>query len=256
MHDLPQVATRAALRPPEQATLTSVEPSLAELFDFMTEAELRFESLRLRIVDRRIGTDGEERETSEVWLRHPGMAKVVTSRGDNGAGAGRDFDVWVTDGQAVKTYDARNDLATSRRLPAPPAGATDPDLPTFGRLYLPVTRLPSETVADTFVHPHGFCRNVLATGKVRLLGTALLVGERETIALRCDHPRTSHVLTDRPDHWLEVAVDRQTGMIVLLAEHVGGRLTRHAEAVSLAIDEPIGDEAFQIHASAGTRTLY
>ena len=256
MSEVPQVATRAELRPPELATLPGSEPTPAELFAFMAEAELRFESLRLRIVDQRIGTDGEERETSEVWLRHAGWAKVVTTRGADGPSAGRDFDVWATDGQTVKTYDARNNLATSRHLPGPPAGATEEELPGFARLYLPVTRLPSETVADTFVHPHGFCRNVLATGKIRQLGTALLAGKREAIVLRCDHPRTSHVLTDRPDHWLEVAVDRQTGMMVLLAEHVGGRITRHAETVSLALDEPIGDEAFRIHTSADTRTLY
>jgi hypothetical protein len=252
MHDLPQVALRADLRPPELATLDSPHPSLDELFRFMEEAELRFRSLRMRIVDRRLGTDGEEAETSEIWLRHPGLAKVVTSR-DPG---GRDFDVWATDGEEVRTYDARTNLTTARRLPAPPAGATDPALPSFARIYLPVTRLPSETVADTFIHPHGFCRNVLATGRTRQLGTALLAGEREGIILRCDHPRTSHVLTDRPDHWLEVGVDRQTGMILLLAEHVGGRITRHAEAVMVSLDEPIGDEAFEIHVSADTKILY
>jgi hypothetical protein len=252
MHDLPQVAPRAELRPPEMATLPSDEPSLAELFRFMAEAELRFQSLRMRIVDRRWGTEGEEAETSEIWLRHPGYAKVVSGRD----AAGRDFDVWATDGETVRTYDARTDLATHRRLPSPPVGATDPALPLFARTYPAVTRLPSETLADTFVHPHGFCRNVLATGQVRQLGTALLVGDRESIVLRCDHPRTSHVLTDRPDHWLEVAVDRQTGLLLLLAEHIGGRMTRHAEVVSLALDEPIGDEAFRIHVSADTKTLY
>lgn len=252
MHDLPAVAPRAELRPPELATLASDEPTVHELFRFMAEAELRFQTLRLRIVDRRFGTHGEEVETSEVWLRHPGYAKVVTSRDP----AGRDFDVWATDGELVRTYDARTELKTARRLPSPPVGSTDPELPPFARVYLPVTRLPSETVADMFVHPNGFCRNVLATGRLRQLGTALLVGDREAIILRCDHPRTSHVLTDRPDHWLEVGVDRQTGMILLLAEHAGGRMTRHAEAVAVALDEPIGDEVFNIHVSEDTRILY
>ncbi|HUG46831.1 MAG TPA: hypothetical protein VMP67_00280 [Candidatus Limnocylindria bacterium] len=252
MHDLPQVATRAELREPELTTLPSDTPSLPELFSFMAEAEMRFGTLRMRIVDRRLATDGDETETSEVWLRHPGYAKVVATRD----AAPRDFDLWLTDGETVQTYDARTDLATRRRLPGPPVGSTDEALPLFARTYLPVTRLPSETLADTFVHPHGFCRNVLATGSVRWLGTALLVGDRESIVLRCDRPRTSHVLTDRPDHWLEVAVDRQTGLILLLAEHVGGRTTRHGEVVSLALDETIGDEVFRIHVSPDTRILY
>jgi hypothetical protein len=253
MHDIPQEPQRSQLRPPVLATLETDEPSLAELFNFMSEAELRLSSLRMRIVDRRMGVSGEETETSDVWLRHPGFAKVVSNRGGSRE---RDFDIWLTDGETVQTYDARAGNITRRGVPPRPIGAIDPRLPSFARLYVPVTPLPSETLAETFVHPHGFCRNVLATGVLRQMGTALLVGEREVILLRCDHPRTNHVLTDRPDHWLEVGVDRQTGMILLLAEHVGGRITRHGEVVSLALDERIGDEAFRIHVSAETRKLY
>ena len=235
------------------ATLPTREPDLVALYRFMAEAELRFETLRMRIADRRFGTTGETVETSEMWLRHPGLAKVVQTRG---APTERDFDVWVTDGESVQTFVAANNLATHRRVPPRPVGTDDPALPEFARLYVPVTPLPAETLADTFVHPHGFCRNVLATGVTRRRGTAVLLGDREAIILRCDHPRVSHVLTDRPDHWLEVAVDYQTGLILLLAEHVGGRMTRHGEVTSLSLDESIGDEAFRIHASADTRTLY
>ena len=249
-----EVASRTRpLRPAELATLPSREPALDDLFHFMAEAELRFDSLRMRIVDRRIGTAGETTETSELWLRHPGSAKVVQARGEP---TERDFDVWVTDGGTVQTYAAAANLTTRRRVPSPPVGATDPSLPGFARLYLPVTPLPAETLADTFVHPHGFCRNVLATGVTRLIGTQVLLGEREALLLRCDHPRTSHVLTDRADHWLEVAVDFQTGLILLLAEHVGGQLTRHGEVTSLSVNEPMGDEVFRVHASADTRELY
>ena len=74
--------------------------------------------------------------------------------------------------------------------------------------------------------------------------------------LRCDHPRTSHVLTDRPDHWLEVGVDFQTGMILLLAEHIGGQITRHGEVTSLTSTRPIPDSAFSLHISDDTVTLY
>jgi hypothetical protein len=255
MHDMPALAppARPALRRPERASLGSAHPSLPELFRFMAEAELRFESLRLRIVDRRTTVTGQEVETHEIWLRHPGQAKVVSGQGD---ATGRDFTVWITDGEVVRTYDARDATATVRRLPNAPVGSTDPDLPPFARLYVPVTALPPESLADAFIHPNGMCRNVLATGNVRLLGTAALAGDREVLLLRSDHPRTSHVLTDRPDHWLEVGVDRQTGLILLLAEHVGDQMTRHAEAVSVGIDEPIGDEAFRLHISNDTRVLY
>ena len=255
MHDLPVAAppARPSLRRPERATLGAGDPSLPELFRFMAEAELRFTSLRMRIVDRRTTASGLEHETHEIWLRHPGFSKVVSTRG---APTDRDFDVWIADGELVRTYDARDATATVRRLPVAPVGSNDPSLPAFAQIYVPVTPLPPESLADTFVHPNGMCRNVLATGNVRSLGTATLAGGREVLLLRSDHPRTSHVLTDRPDHWLELGVDRQTGLILLLAEHVGDRTTRHAEAVSLGIDETIGDEAFRLHISSDTRILY
>lgn len=254
MHDaLEAPPANRSLRPPTLPTLHGTSVELGALFRFMAEAELRLGSLRMRIVDRRFAAAGEQVETSEVWLRHPGHAKVVQARD---AGVGRDFDVWVSDGLTVRTYDGRNHLATSRAVLPRPVGSDRDDLPGFARIYVPVTPLPPETLADTFLHPHGFCRNVLATGRTRELGTASLAGGREALILRCDAPRVSHVLTDRPDHWLEVGVDRQTGMIVLLAEHVGGRITRHGEVVALALDEPLRDEVFTVHVSADATTLY
>ncbi|MEP7158321.1 MAG: hypothetical protein ABI797_02760 [Chloroflexota bacterium] len=254
MHDAPPTTQLPALRPPDQAALpAATQPELSELFKFMTEAELRFETLRGRIVDRRVTTHGDEVETYEIWLRHPGHAKVITTRADVLA---RDFEVWTSDGTSVHTYDAKGNTATDRRMPVRPVGVTDPELPAFARIYAPVTVLPAESLADTFIHPHGFCKNVLMTGVIYKRGTALMANGREAILLRCDHPRTSHVLTDRPDHWLEVGVDVQTGMIVLLAEHVAETMTRHAEAVNVSLDERIPDEAFMLHVSADTRRIY
>jgi hypothetical protein len=254
MHDAPAAEKLPALRPAEQPALpAATQPELSELFRFMTEAELRFESLRMRIVDRRVTTHGDEVEAYEIWLRHPGFAKVITTRGEV---LERDYDVWVSDGASVHTYDAKGNVATDRRMPVRPVGVTDPELPAFARIYAPATVLPAESLADTFIHPHGFCRNVLMTGVVYKRGTALLANGREAILLRCDHPRTSHVLTDRPDHWLEVGVDVQTGLVVLLAEHVGEQMTRHAEATMVSLDETIPDDAFKLHLSADTRSIY
>jgi len=253
MHDAPARPQLPALRPADQPTLPAIEPGIGDLFKFMAEAELRLTTLRMRIVDVRTTTHGEETDTYELWLRHTGMAKVISTRGD---ARERDYDVWVSDGESVHTFDAKGNTATIRPMPKAPVGADSADLPRFAQVYLPVTALPAETLADTFVHPNGFCRNVLLTGVVTRRGTAALANGRETILLRCDHPRTSHVLTDRPDHWLEVGVDQQTGLITLLAEHIGDQVTRHAEATVVSIDETIGDEAFRLHISKDTRILY
>lgn len=253
MHEAPAAPQLPALRPPDQPTLSTTEPEIPDLFRFMTEAELRVQTLRMRIIDRRTTTHGEETETHEVWLRHPGKAKVISTRGQP---LDRDFDVWVSDGETVHTYDARSNLATTRRVPARPVGVTDPDLPRFAQIYMPVTTLPAETLTDMFVHPNGYCRNVLSSGVITRRGTQELANGREAILLRCDHPRTSHVLTDRPDHWLEVGVDVQTGVVLLLAEHVGEVLTRRAEVEWMAIDETIFDDVFRLHISSDTRVLY
>jgi len=257
MHEtVPETSSDRALtavRAPENPTLPDETPELRDLFEFMAEAELRFESLRMRIVDRQNTTHGEESVTHDVWLRHPGFSKIVSTRG---AATESDYDVWLTDGESVHTFNALGKLATRRRVPQAPVGALDPELPSWARVYQPQTSLQPETVVDTFVHPHGFCRNVLSTGAVTRRGTAALAGGRETMLLRCDHPRTSHLLNDRPDHWLEIGVDAQTGMLLLLAEHVGDHITRHAEAVNVSLDETIPDSAFTIHMSADTRTIY
>src|SRR5918999_6434722 len=247
MRDLIPVDEQAPYRAPAIVALEEDAPDLSELFRFMTEAELRFESLRMRVVDRSFATRGEHIETVEIVVRHPGRAKVIGRR--DGDVLSRDFDVWVSDGTNITFFEARSNTASVRPVRDRVVGATDPGLPTFARVYVPRTPLPMESIAEAFVHPHGYCRNVLATGAVRLVGTTLLAGEREAFLVRCAHPRTSHVLTDRPDHWVEVGVDRMTGLILLLAEHVGDRVTRHAEVTDLELDPPVGDEVFRIHLS-------
>ncbi len=220
----------------------------------MAEAELRFGSLRMRIVERVWNARGEDVQITEVAMRHPGFARVV--RRQETDGVNRDYDVWVTDGQVVKTFDARSGNASVRSVASRVVGATDLGLPDFARVRVPHTSLPPDTLAETFVHPRGFCRNVLATGLVTMVGSITLAGQREAILMRCDHPRTSHLLTDRPDRWLEVGVDRGTGLILLLTDHIGDRLTRHAEVDDLELDPILPDETFTVHLSSDVRMIY
>jgi hypothetical protein len=242
-------------RRPEIVALGPGEPGMSELFLFMRDAELRFESLRMRIDDRTFGTRGEAVETSELWLRHPDRAKVVT-RSDAGGGVSRDFRVWITDGREVRTYDARANVASVRPVRERVHGVTANDLPGFARVYVPRTDLPMETLVDTFVHPHGFCRNVLATARLEFLGSDRVVGGREALFIRAFHPRTTEVLTDRPDHVLDVGIDRMTGLILALVEQIGDQITREATARDLTLDPDIGDEAFELFLSSDVRRMY
>jgi hypothetical protein len=228
---------------------------VAPLFRFMRDAEQRFESLRMTIVDRHVGARGDTVARIDVWLRHPGASRVVLGDPDGPARGG--YQAWVIEGDTVTHYDADANVIRSRpRLSVPRGADTNADLPNFGRVYRPRTALPAGSLADAFVHPHGFCRNVLATGALSTAGIATSSGGREMTLVRCDHPRSAKILVDRPDRWILVGADRETGMILLLEEHVGDDLTRRAEVTSLSLDEPLGDEVFALHASADVRRLY
>ncbi len=233
--------------------LDDEEPQVARLFAFMTDAELRFESLRMRITERTMTARGESLVISEVLVRHEGRARVTRRRSPEPMS--RDYDVWATDGLTVTTYDAAAGRASVRPVERAPVGSSATDLPRFARVRPPLTRLPAESLPDTFVHPQGYLRNVAMTGVTSHAGSAVLHG-RQTLLLRLDHPRSTYVLTDRPDRWVELGVDRQTGIITLLVEHIGDLVTRHAEVTSLEIDPVIPDEAFAVHLPEDVRRIY
>jgi hypothetical protein len=229
-------------------------PDAALLFAFMRDAELRFESLRLRLIERRWVASGEIAKIHELLLRHPGRARGAV--GVPGAGATANPEIWVSDGETVRTFMAEHRLSTSRPRRARLAGLdTDRDLPSGSRAYLPVTHLPANSLVDTFVHPAGFSQNVLATGVCRVLREEPAAG-RTAVVLECLHPRTIDLAGDRPDHRLVVAVDRETGVVAGLAEFYGDRPTRLVAATELAPDATIPDEAFALHLPDGAASIY
>jgi hypothetical protein len=240
-------------RVPEVAALGAGLPGVAELFDFMRDAETRFATLRMRIVERTWTARGEEEATLEVVLRHPGSARVTTSL--PGPAVGGPYEIWISDGERVRTFASAHVLGTQRPVRSRPRGLGDPDFPATSKVYQPVTLLPAETLADTFVHPAGFCQNVLATGLCTITGTDLIAG-REAIVLTCDHPRTIGLVGDRPDFRLSIGVDRETGAIVRLVDTIGVVVTRHAEVTELAPDAPLPPSAFEFAFPTGTTMLY
>jgi hypothetical protein len=240
-------------RQPAVATLAPGLPSVADLFDFMRDAELRFATLRMRILERAATTRGEDATQVDVMLRHPGHAKVTTSR--PGEIIGGHYEIWISDGDLVRTYAAAHKLGTQRPLRNRPRGLGDPDLPGMARIYEPVTPLPMETLPDTFVHPAGFCQNVLATGPCTITGSGQTAG-RAAIMLRSDHPRTIEIAGDRADHRFDIAVDRETGLILRLIETIGGSVTRDAVVTDVAPDAPLPPTAFDFVFPTGTTMLF
>jgi hypothetical protein len=241
---------------PEIVSLPPTDmPSIGELFTFMRDAELRFDTLRMRIEERSFTADGEHLVVNEVVLRHPSDARVTTVAGH---GARGNYDVWISDGERVRTYSSTHRLGTDRpvrRTLVGVSGEDGRDLPGPSRVYRPLTDLPMETLPDTFVHPAGYCQNVLATGACRVVEAGNVAG-RETIVMECDHPRTIEMAADRPDFRIRLAVDRADGVILRLEESMGGAVTRDARATEFSPDAPLPPNAFDFVFPTGTTMLY
>ncbi|MEP6639161.1 MAG: hypothetical protein ABJC39_07405 [Chloroflexota bacterium] len=242
-----------ARRLPAVASLPATLPTVTELFDFMRDAELRFATMRMRILEETSTTRGEDAVQLDLILRHPGLAKVTTSR--PGKVLGHEYDIWISDGDLVQTYAGAHKLGTMRPVRNRPRGLDDPDFPGMSRVYEPVTMLQTETLPDTFIHPAGYCQNVLGTGRCTVTGSEL-VADREAILLECDHPRAIEVAADRPDFHISIAVDRRLGVILRLVESIGGETTRQAEVTTLGPDAPLPPSAFDFHFPTGTTMLY
>lgn len=240
-------------RVPEIVQLGPDLPDLATLFAFARDAELRFATLRLRLEERAWIAGGETLRVHEVLVRHPGAARVTVVRPDRPAAM--NHDIWLSDGETVRTYRGWHRLATHRPVRRRPVGLAARDLPGTSRPYAPLTPLPANSLPDTFVHPGGYCQNVLATGVAAVIGTGTAAG-RAAILVTSDHPRTIEMAGDRPDHRLEVAIDRETGLLSLLVESFGGTVTRRVEATELAPDAAIPESAFTVAVPGDASSIY
>jgi outer membrane lipoprotein-sorting protein len=253
--DLPRPVDRRA-RPELVALPADDLPALEELFTFMRDAELRFDTLRMRIEEHTFGVAGEQVATIDVALRHPDLARVTTTQPATGAVA--NYEIWISDGTTVRTYSAPHRLGTERpvrRTVVGVSGRASRELPGPSRVYAPLTALPMETLPETFIHPAGYCQNVLATGTCRITGLVELAG-REAIVVECDHPRTIEMNADRPDFRIRLAVDRADGVILRLEESMGGQLTRDALAVEYQPNAPLAPNTFEFTFPTGTTMLY
>jgi outer membrane lipoprotein-sorting protein len=247
------VPVRRGERRAELAALPFEQPTVDELFTFMRDAERRFETLKLRIEERTYGARGAQVATIDVAMRHPGHARVVTT--EPGTKAVGQSEVWISDGEVVRTYSAAHRLGTSRPVRNRPRGLDPRDYPGRSTVYEPITPLPMETLAELFVHPAGYCQNVLATGECWISGNDRVAG-REAIVVECDHPRTVEREVDRPDYHVQLAADRLDGIVTRLVESVGDEVTRVAEVTYLEPDAALPATTFEFEFPEGTTILY
>jgi outer membrane lipoprotein-sorting protein len=247
------VPVRRGERRAEMAALPEGLPTLAELFTFMRDAERRFETLKMRIEERTYAGRGEQLVAMDVAIRHPRLARVVTTEPGH-VGAGR-HEVWLSDGEVIRTYSAVHKLGTSRPIRNRPRGLDPREYPGASTVYEPITPLPTETLAELFVHPAGYCQNVLATGECWISGTDRVAG-REAIVVECDHPRSVERTVDRPDYHVQLAADRLDGLVTRLVESVADEVTRVAEVTYLEPDAALPATTFEFDFPEGTTLLY
>ena len=247
------VPVRRGERRAELAALPVGLPTVPELFTFMRDAERRFETLKMRIEERVYGARGEQFSAMDVALQHAGHARVVTTEPGQAA-AGR-HELWISDGEVVRTYSASHRLGTSRPVRNRVRGLDAGGFPGRSTVYEPITALPMETLAELFVHPAGYAQNVLETGDCWISGTDRVAG-REAIVLECDHPRSVETMVDRPDYHVQVSVDRLDGLVTRLVESVGDEVTRVAEVTYLEPDAALPATTFDFEFPEGTTILY
>jgi hypothetical protein len=246
-------APRAGRPRPEIVALAPGLPSVAELFTFARDAELRFETLKLRIEERIRGARGDRVVVYDVAIEHSGRARILTS--EPALGTSGSYEIWLSDGEVVRTYSGRHRSATARPVRARVRGLAQHDLPPSARVYDPLTALAPNTLADTFIHPAGLCQNVLATGVCWVSGEMPVAG-REAVVLECDHPRTTQLAADRPDYHLQVAFDRVDGVVTRLVETMRGGIVRHAEVVAYDVDVTFPPGTFELAVPEGSKILY
>jgi hypothetical protein len=253
MSDLIPAGQPATAPSAARVALADDTPDLEQLFGFAREAELRVQALRMTIEERVVNARGAETITHEIQLKHPGRARVATKRSSEPLSRG--YDVWVSDGETITRYEASNRVASTRQPRKRVVGSDGDDLPMFARQYQPLTPLPSGSLADAFIHPHGLFRSVLVTGPLALVGVQT-VADREAIVVRARHPRSAKVLVDRPDRSIDVGIGRDSGFVLLLIERIGEQVTRHAEVTRLELDPTIFDSAFELKLPADVRRVY
>ncbi|MCX5978557.1 MAG: hypothetical protein NTW70_03585 [Chloroflexi bacterium] len=229
-------------------SLTPGLPKAAELFDFAGGAERRFRTLRLRIEERTVTAAGEGLGSVELLIDRP-LARVTTVHPQGG------YDVWVTDGANVRSYNAVTKTTTRRPHRAAPTGLDDSGLPQSSRVPTNMGPLPGKGWATSFVRPGSFCSSVLAGAVLGAVHETRLVG-RVALTIEAAAPRAVALEGDRADFRFRVTFDRLTGLLLGVEEFRGTHLVRSALCTAFEADASIPTSAFDLELPPDVVTLY
>jgi len=234
--------------PPIATSLTPGLPTAADLFDFAAGAERRFRTLRLRIEERTVTAAGESLGSVELLIDRP-RARVTTAHPQGG------YDVWLTDGASVRSYNAVTNTTTRRPHRAAPTGLDDSGLPQHSRVPADLGPLPGKGWATTFVRPGSFCTSVLAGAVLGVVHETTLAA-RIALTVEAAAPRAVGLDGDRADFRFRVTFDRLTGVLLGVEEFRGAHLMRGALCTSFEADASIPASAFDFELPSNVVTLY
>ena len=239
----------------EFAALPSDLPTVAELFDFMRDAEPRFATLRMRIEDRTLDARGERRRgDGRRCSAIPARPRCTTAGPGDGSAA--DYEVWISDGELVRTYASAHRLGTQRPIRNRPRGLDDPDLPGTSKVYEPVTALPDGDPA----------RHVRPPGRLlpERAGDRALPGHRHRPRRRSRgdparvRPPTHDRAARRPPGLphLDRGRSRRPGSSCAWSRSIGGESPATPRSSSSQPDVPLPPAAFDFVFPTGTTMLY
>jgi hypothetical protein len=241
------VPTASAL-PPIATSLTPGLPTPAELFDFVGGAERRFRTMRLRIEERAVTAAGESVGRVELLIDRP-HARVTTVQPQGG------YEVWLTDGTNVRSYNAATKTTTLRPHRAAPTGLDNRGLPQNSRVPTNMGPLPGRGWATSFVRPGSFCSTVLAGAVLGAVHETQLAG-RVALTIEAAAPRAVALDGDRADFRFRVSFDRLTGVLLGVEEFRGAHLVRSALCTTFEADASIPASAFDLELPPDVVTLY
>ena len=216
----------------------------------MRDAELRFETLRMRIEEHAWTTRGEELAVLDVLLRHPGE-RQDPDLADPADGAEGSYEVWLSDGDHgpdVRRFAQARDPAPVRPIVRRPDGR---DLPGRSRVYRP-GHAAADGVAAGPVRPPRRATARTCSGPALRRDRDDRVAGREAIVLECDHPRTDRggrgpARTSR----MRIAVDRLDGVILRLEESDRRPVTRDAIVTDLPAERAAAAVGVRVHVPVG-----
>ena len=201
-------------------------------------------------------SSGGHRRAARTRRRSMSCCDTRDTPGSRRAGRARswrgDYEIWISDGEIVRTYVGPHKLGTQRPIRNRPRGLDDPDFPGMSRVYEPSPASRWRRCPRRSSIRRASARTSSRPAAVRSPGAPGQRSSDDPPALR---PSADRRAAGRPARPLDgdLRSTATTGVIVRLVETIGGSVTRDATASVLEPDAPLPPSAFDFASRPGRR---